>query len=125
MMTTVSDKRAIAMFQRAKAEREQRALNFEVGDGSPGVLPRVRLATSVDLSKHDPNCDRCDGGVRGYEVVDGDQIPIVCVCVSRGGGVERDKLDDLLDGHAQPTTGNRGPNRQARRAQAAKRRKSN
>ena len=124
-MTTNSDKQAIAMFRRAKAEREQRALNFSVEGVSPGVLPRVRLATSVDLTKHDPNCERCDGGVRGHEVVEGEKIPIVCVCVSRGGGVARDKLDDVLDGHAQPTRQNTGPNRQQRRAKAAKRRRSN
>lgn len=115
-----SDKRAIALFKQAKAEREQRALknSFSMAAGSPGVLPRVRLASQVDVSKADPSCELCDGkGVRGHEIVGQDQIPIICRCVSRGGGVAPDQLDRLLDGKENKV------NRANRRAAAARRRR--
>jgi len=65
--------------------------------------PRVRLATSIDLSKAKPGCKRCHGsGVVGHKVADlgdgeGEQkIPIICRCVSRNKGVKPDELDRIL-----------------------------
>lgn len=113
-----SDKQAVELFQQAKAEREQRALNFALPDGSPDTMPRVRLATDVDVTKADPACELCEGkGVKGHEVVGDDRIPIVCRCVARRGGVKPDKLDQVFDGKAMK------PNRSQRRAAAARRRR--
>lgn len=65
--------------------------------------PRVRLAKHIDLSKAKPGCKHCNGrGVTSYKTADlGDgsgpqKIPIICKCVSRGGGVEPDELDRIL-----------------------------
>jgi len=65
--------------------------------------PRVRLSKSIDLGKAKDGCKRCNGrGITGYKEADlGDgegtqNIPIICRCVSRGGGVAPDELDRIL-----------------------------
>lgn len=65
--------------------------------------PRVRLTRHIDFSKADAGCKHCGGsGVIGYKTADlgdgeGDQqIPVVCRCVSRNGGVKRDELDRIM-----------------------------
>jgi hypothetical protein len=66
---------------------------------------RMRLSKDVDLSKADPNCLRCTGGIVRYEVASEQQmisgspilIPVICQCVSKGGGVKADKYDKTLD----------------------------
>jgi len=65
--------------------------------------PRVRLAKHIDLTKAKPGCRKCNGrGITGYRRADlGDgegerQIPIICRCVTRGGGVAPDELDRVL-----------------------------
>ncbi len=88
-----SQLRAMRLFEIAK-ERRAEAAKFGLI-----VSPlRVRLAEHIDLSKANKNCKRCDGtGVAGYEVTDQERIPRICRCVSKGGGVQRDRLDELLD----------------------------
>lgn len=83
-----------------------------------GYVPRVRMAHDVDLSFHDPDCDRCDGGVVSHVNVDkpppepppdakrierkrykrmmkkwkpAPPVPVVCNCVVRNGGVVADQ----------------------------------
>lgn len=120
-MTTRSDKAALALFEQAKAQRDAGTLDAaEFALGVPGTLPRVRLAQQVNLEAHDPDCERCSGGIRGYEQVGDERVPIVCVCVSRGGGVEPDKFDKL---HAGPEQ--QQGNRAARRAARARARRAN
>lgn len=70
--------------------------------------PRVRLAKSIDLGMADPNCEGCDGGgIVGYRTADlGDgegeqELPVICKCVSRNGGVAPDELDRILAEAAQ------------------------
>jgi hypothetical protein len=63
--------------------------------------PRTGKPT-VDLSKADADCERCDGtGLRGTHkvVLDGvtEMAPVICVCVSENGGVRRDALDRMVD----------------------------
>lgn len=74
-----------------------------MGSRKESAPPRVRLAKHIDLTKAKPGCKRCNGrGIRGYKTADlGDgegeqQIPIICRCVSRAGGVEPDELDRIL-----------------------------
>ena len=66
-------------------------------------IPRFRLPADVDLSKADPTCERCDGtGVKERRKLSdpenpGKQIdvPVICRCVRRNGGVREDQLDRL------------------------------
>lgn len=74
-----------------------------MGSDKANAPPRVRLAKHIDLTKAKSGCKRCHGrGIRGYRTADlGDgegeqQIPIICRCVSRAGGVEPDQLDRIL-----------------------------
>jgi hypothetical protein len=67
------------------------------------AAPRLRLATTVDLSRADPDCDNCGGtGVVAHRAVvipnEGDcSVPVICHCVSRAGGVKKDVLDAILE----------------------------
>lgn len=67
--------------------------------------PRIRSVSSIDLTKAKPGCKLCYGrGIVGYRdvppAVDGGEemkgIPVVCKCVSRGGGVKSDALDRIF-----------------------------
>lgn len=51
----------------------------------------------VDLSKADPECDRCKGiGVTSYRWLEfsgvREHVPTICLCVSERGGVTPDAL---------------------------------
>lgn len=66
-------------------------------------VPRLRLASHIDMSKADPNCDRCGGsGIVGTKDVDlgppegVKPVPVICRCVSRAGGVQSDMFDRIL-----------------------------
>ena len=113
-----SDKRALAMFEQARAAKAQADLKFELSGAAPATMPRVRLASDVDPSKADPDCEACGGeGVKGFEDIGGERVPVICRCVAAGGGVKPDKLDQMMSGQAQPV------NRAQRRAMAARRRR--
>lgn len=66
--------------------------------------PRLRLASDIDLSLANPECENCNGtGVSGNRVIDDPEekgkkitVPVICKCVSRAGGVRRDKLDEFI-----------------------------
>ncbi len=64
--------------------------------------PRLRLRSKIDFTKAKKNCSRCFGtGINGYKTVEDHEgttcrAPIVCQCVSRNGGVEADKLDQIM-----------------------------
>lgn len=84
---------ALRLFEHARKVRDQ-AAKFGI-QTSP---LRVRLAAHVDLSKANPSCKRCHGtGVLHWQTVGEQRIPTVCRCVAKGGGVQKDKLDQLLD----------------------------
>lgn len=66
----------------------------------PGA-PRLRLAKDIDLSKAKRNCPKCTGtGVSGWQLLElpegEQQVPIICSCVSRRGGVREDMLDHMM-----------------------------
>ena len=71
--------------------------------------PRVRLASTVDLSKANPGCDRCNGtGVVGKVRLalsdDGSDeilVPKICACVTINGGIAKDMLDRIQEQTAQ------------------------
>lgn len=66
------------------------------------LQPRFRLTSSIDLTKADPACVACAGrGVVGFRKLDvpGDgptDVPVICKCVSRGGGVAPDLFDGAI-----------------------------
>jgi len=70
-----------------------------------GLPPRLRTAGSVDLSKAKKDCRRCNGtGHAGYRTMDDPtapgetmKVPIICRCVTRNGGVQKDVLDKLME----------------------------
>lgn len=67
--------------------------------------PRLRLASDVDLKMAKQGCNRCYGtGIVSYRDIDDPEneggkisVPVVCRCVSRGGGVKKDQLDRILE----------------------------
>lgn len=68
----------------------------------PGEAPRLRLAKHINLGQADATCNRCGGtGVVRYENVDDKgstiRVPVICRCVSRNGGVQKDQLDRALE----------------------------
>lgn len=78
-------------------------------------LMRLRLAVgedgkpTVDLSKADKDCPRCGGTGRKEDqrVPDPETgevtlIPVICMCVHRGGGVAQDMLDRMLAAQQEP-----------------------
>jgi len=74
----------------------------ELTQSEQGQAPRLRLAKHIDLKKADPNCERCKGtGVVRVEKVEEQggllDVPVVCRCVSRAGGVVRDMFDKMVD----------------------------
>jgi hypothetical protein len=66
--------------------------------------PRLRLTTDVDFSRADSGCSRCGGtGIVRHEKIDNPEnhgtqidVPVVCRCVRRNGGVAKDMLDRFL-----------------------------
>lgn len=89
------------------------------------LVHRPRSAKDVDLSKFDPECERCDSGIsrwvqvpkpprpakseggrarrEWHKIVKGwrdedNRIPVVCVCVSRNGGVTQADLFQEVSG---------------------------
>lgn len=66
-------------------------------------IPRFRLPADVDLSKANPECERCDGtGVKEHRKLEDPEnqgqeidVPVICLCVRRNGGVCEDQLDRL------------------------------
>lgn len=73
--------------------------------------PRLRLASHIDLGKADADCANCNGTgiVRREEIEERGKklsVPVICRCVSRNDGVQRDMLDKLIDEmHEQVTNG--------------------
>ncbi len=71
---------------------------------SNAQAPRLRLATDIDFTKASENCDRCNGtGVVEHRTIDDPvndgetiQVPVVCRCVTHGGGIKEDQLDVLI-----------------------------
>ncbi len=69
--------------------------------------PRLRLKKTVDLSKADPQCDRCGGtGIKEYVSRELPQegltsVPVVCRCVTRNNGIQPDVLDRMMAEMAQ------------------------
>jgi hypothetical protein len=67
------------------------------------TAPRLRLAEDIDLSRAKPGCNRCHGtGRAGSRIIDNPEVdgerisvPVICRCVTRGGGVKKDQLDRL------------------------------
>lgn len=60
--------------------------------------PRLRLTSTIDLSKAKPGCKRCNGnGVVGYKTIpeQEEKVPVICRCVTRRGGVGEDALDKI------------------------------
>jgi hypothetical protein len=61
----------------------------------------IRAAGEVDLGRAKPGCRRCNGrGVHGYVTDKQTQarVPIICLCVTRNGGVrEPPAMRDLRD----------------------------
>jgi hypothetical protein len=91
------DEAAVRIFTRIKDENEKLQKD--------GITRRLRATydeetgkPAIDVSKANPECDRCAGGAileerlidigRGHEF-----IPVICKCVSERGGVTPDKLD--------------------------------
>jgi hypothetical protein len=72
-------------------------------DGSTRA-PRVRLAADVDLGRAKRGCRRCHGTGRvGFATIPMPdqpsgraQVPVICRCVTRAGGVRRDMLDKIM-----------------------------
>ena len=66
--------------------------------------PRLRLATDIDLNKARKDCDGCQGtGVKERKTIENPEqpgnkveVPVICKCVTRGGGVKKDMLDEML-----------------------------
>jgi len=64
--------------------------------------PRLRLSSTVDLSKAKGH-SRCNGtGICGYRDIENPehpgekiQVPVICRCVSRRGGVQKDAFDKM------------------------------
>ena len=87
--------------------------------GEPAPPPfRARLAedhdgrTAVDLSKADPDCQRCGGtGTREPMKLDGQLVTVVCACVHRRGGVAQDSLDRMLTDQPRPERARPTPRR--------------
>lgn len=63
---------------------------------------RIRLSSTIDISKADPECPRCRGrgvlemrdvsiGAEGVR-----RVPVICRCVSERGGVAQDTFDRIL-----------------------------
>lgn len=148
---TARQRRTLALYEALIEEREQgiaerRAQAAEAGTESgegrgPGgaenaPLRRLRFARdpktgrpAIDLSKADPACERCGGTGRLADKLLDDpegegvlRVPVVCVCVHRGGGVARDALDRLLDKAAKGARW--AERRRARRRERAKARKA-
>ena len=84
-MTKRTDNEAIRMFRELKAKRDAGELP-EVATAGPSSL-RIRLPGDIDLSKRDKSCKRCRSGILRYSIAGGQRIPVICRCVSRGGGV--------------------------------------
>lgn len=148
---TSQQRRTLALYdalvedrERSIAERRARAAEAgaEAGEGrGPGEgeiapLRRLRFArdpktgrAAIDLSKADPTCERCGGTGRLADKLLDDpegegqlRVPVVCVCVHRGGGVARDALDRLLDKAARGARW--AERRRERRREKAKARKA-
>lgn len=85
-MTKRTDNEAVRMFRDMKAKRDAGELP-EVATAGPSAL-RIRLPGDIDLSKRDRSCRRCKRGILRYERAGGQRIPVICKCVSRGGGVK-------------------------------------
>ena len=66
--------------------------------------PRLRLASDIDLNKANPLCIKCRGtGHSGKKEISNPErpsekvnIPIICRCVTQGGGVAEDAMDRIL-----------------------------
>lgn len=64
--------------------------------------PRFRLTSSIDLKKADPACAHCGGrGVVEFRRLDvpgsgPTDVPVICPCVTRGGGVLPDLFDKVV-----------------------------
>lgn len=86
----------------------------QVVDMRKDAPPRVRLAKDIDLSMAKPGCKHCGGppkkpgdrgGIVGFKVIDvpdangkiiKQEVPIICRCVTRRGGVKPDLLDEFM-----------------------------
>ena len=87
--------RALDRFNKAKAERAKPRRPGTVLQIATQAIHRVAKASDVDTSKADPDCKRCLGtGSLGTRVIPGNRgceptkIPLICRCVSAGGGVK-------------------------------------
>ena len=89
------DRDAIELFRRAMLAKKRGELEA-AGRIAPATL-RVELAKNIDLSKADPDCERCAGsGIAGHETApDSTAIERICRCVARNGGVDS-PLDKML-----------------------------
>lgn len=72
-----------------------------IEDMQQAGAPRLRLAKDIDLSKAKRNC-KCKGtGIAGWQMIETpegeQQVPIICRCVSRRGGVKKDMLDRMME----------------------------
>jgi len=74
-----------------------------MGEAATSAPPRLRAASTVDLSKAKPGCGRCHGrGISGHkhlDLQDGagvQRVPMVCRCVSRNDGVQQDVFDRIM-----------------------------
>lgn len=102
---TSNDREALRVYRSLEAQRRAGTLPAAASlSGATMRLPRVRLASDVDLSKAKPSCAGCHGtGIAGHRVLKGDdagevRVPVVCGCVLRRGGVRQDALDRMQGG---------------------------
>lgn len=68
-------------------------------------IPRLRLATDIDLSKAKKSCKGCGGsGIKENRIIEDPEnpggkrtVPVICKCISRRGGVKKDQLDRIME----------------------------
>jgi hypothetical protein len=66
--------------------------------------PRLRLKADIDFTKANPLCMKCRGtGMSGHKKIDNPEspsekvdIPIICTCLTRSGGVKEDAMDRIM-----------------------------
>lgn len=94
------DRRVIATFERMR-EENRRLKASGISRRPFSTTDPITGDDTIDLSKHDPSCGKCTGGVRGWETHDfGDgpkPVRVICKCVSDGGGVKADPLQQMQD----------------------------
>lgn len=135
-----SQRRTLAIFRQLVAQRDrqiaERAARAANGEQlTAPTVRRIRFSTdpktgkaAIDLTRADPGCPRCGGSGRLADEVLEDptrgrvEIPVVCACVHRRGGVARDALDRMIS-RAEKLAARAGGSARPRGATGSRRRK--